>query len=815
MQPAHVPTRHRRPWRDAALRIRNWRVRRKLAAVLLIPTIAFIVVGGLDASRAVTDASRLATVAARTADGDPVVSAVHELQRERDRTAGYIVVAGRDGREAATTKALGAALDADIVAVDAAVAAASRRAFSEPAGQRAEAALDELPSLRSAARNGGLRQRAVFDEYTQIIGAVLDVLLDSTAAGAGAAVDDQLAQDFRSLADLYRAEELEAQVRGRLYAIASTGVFSQGEFQSFADLRAQRADAIARFRANASGSRLSAFDNLVKGQATLAATRIEQTAVDRSQAVELGIDPEQWWSASTTKLELVHGSVRLLFANVVRNTDQQSSDRQVSTTLSILLIVLILVIAVLASLSIGRSMVRSLGSLRSQAHDVARQRLPEVVRLLSTPSRTPPKIRVAPTTVDSLDEIGEVADAFDAVHREAVRLATAQAVLRRSVSAMFVSLARRSQALVERQLGLIDTLEEFEEDPDQLGYLFKLDHLATRMRRNNDNLLVIAGGEALRRSLEPVPIADVLLAAMAEIEQYTRVQPAAVNDRIAVVGHAAPDLVHLLAELIDNATAFSPPHSTVHVAAHLVESGVVVTVEDNGVGMAASRLALVNHRLAAPAGADASVPEQMGLFVVANLGARHGIRTELHRSPRGGTLAATWLPRGLLTAAKERQTVTSSSSAHDPGQRVVRRSKRRGDLTGVRESAGRAGLWWSREAAAAMAAARAREPGVPAGTAPVTFPTAITAGINRVGLPIRVPMTARPPAGEDGNGSAPAGAGGMAAAVGVASAGDTVEPARDSAKIAALYRGIREAVEPTGTNDHAAPSPIHSAGRKG
>jgi signal transduction histidine kinase len=815
MQPADVPMRHRRPWRDAALRIRNWRVRRKLAMVLIIPTLAFIVVGGLDTTRAITDARRLSTVAERTEAGDPAVGLVRELQRERDRTAGYIVVAGRDGREAASVVALSAALDADITAVDAAVAAASSRgAFSGPTGQRAEAALSELPTLRSAARGGGLRQRAVFDQYTQIISAVLDVLLDSTADGAGAAVDDALAQDFGSLTDLYRAEELEAQIRGRLYAIAITGVFGQGEFQAFADLRAQRADAIAQFRANANGARLSAFDNLVKGQATLAATRIEQSAVDRSQAANLGIDPEQWWSASTTKLELIHNSVRLVFASVVRDTNQQSSDQQLQTGLSILLIALILVIAVLASLTIGRSMVRTLGSLRVQAHDVARQRLPEVVRLLSTPSRMPPRIRVAPTTVDSLDEIGEVANAFDAVHREAVRLATEQAVLRRGVSAMFVSLARRSQTLVERQLSLIDTLEEFEEDPDQLEYLFKLDHLATRMRRNNDNLLVIAGAEDLRRSMEPVSVADVLLAAMAEIEQYTRVQCVAVIDQIAVVGHVAADLVHLLAELIDNATAFSPPHSTVQVTAHLVDSGVVVIVEDNGVGMAASRLAQANQRLATPAGADASVPEQMGLFVVANLGARHGIRTELRQGSDGGVVAATWVPAGLLTMATERlaRPQVATGIAPDAASAAVRRSKRRGDIAG-RGVGGRTGMWWSREAAAAMAAARDREPGGAPETAPAAAPRIVTAGTNRAGLPIRVPMSARPPAGD---GSGPAPAGGMAAAVGGAkSARDSVEPDRDSSTLSALYRGIREADEPAVLNQDMDPRPIDSAGRKG
>jgi signal transduction histidine kinase len=187
----------------------------------------------------------------------------------------------------------------------------------------------------------------------------------------------------------------------------------------------------------------------------------------------------------------------------------------------------------------------------------------------------------------------------------------------------------------------------------------------------------------------------VLLAATAEIEQYTRVQCATTNDEIAIVGHVAADLVHLLAELIDNATAFSPPHSVVHVTAHLVDSGVVVAVEDDGVGMGASRLAAANHRLATPAGADAAVPEQMGLFVVAHLGARHGIRTELHHSSDGGIVAVTWLPAGLLTTATVRLAYPPATGADpradDSPPSGGRRGWRRAAVGRRRRASGRTG----------------------------------------------------------------------------------------------------------------------------
>jgi hypothetical protein len=394
-----------------------------------------------------------------------------------------------------------------------------------------------------------------------------------------------------------------------------------------------------------------------------------------------------------------------------------------------------------------------------------------------------------------------VADAFDAVHREAVRLAAEQADLRRGVSAMFVSLARRSQALVERQLGLIDSLEEVEEDPDLLANLFKLDHLATRMRRTNDNLLVIAGAEALRRSMEPVDLADVLLAAMAEIEQYTRVRYSAMEE-IAVIGHAAPDLVHLLAELIDNATAFSPPHSTVQVTGHVLDGGVVITVEDSGVGMSARRLAQANHRLARPGGAESAVPEQMGLYVVANLGARHGIRTELRHGAASGIVAVTWVPSRLLTVSAGRLARPPATSKVTPvkDQAAMRLSRRR---EGIGK---RTGMWWSRETAAAMATSREGEPanGQQAAPTPAQTPPAPT--INDRGLPVRVPMAAHPPT-PDGPGGSPVGAVHGDAHI-PQPRREAVEPDRDSAVLAAFYRGVREADEPDAADQAASQRPV-------
>ncbi|MFD0631098.1 sensor histidine kinase [Catenulispora yoronensis] len=241
-----------------------------------------------------------------------------------------------------------------------------------------------------------------------------------------------------------------------------------------------------------------------------------------------------------------------------------------------------------------------------------------------------------------------MARAFDEVHREAVRLATEQAMLRNNVNAMFTNLSRRSQSLVQRQLRLIDELENAEQDPDQLASLFKLDHLATRMRRNGENLLVLAGEEPGRRWSQPVPLIDVLRAAASEVEQYERVT---LRDlpTVEVAGRAVNDVVHLVAELLENATSFSAPETKVSVTGNLLNTGgVMLEIEDSGIGMTPEELDDANERLANPPVVDVAISRRMGLFVVGRLATRHGIQVRLRRSATGGITALVLVPAALL-----------------------------------------------------------------------------------------------------------------------------------------------------------------------
>ena len=272
---------------------------------------------------------------------------------------------------------------------------------------------------------------------------------------------------------------------------------------------------------------------------------------------------------------------------------------------------------------------------------------------------------VAPINVTSQDEIGQVARAFDQVHSEAVRLAGQQAVLRSSFNAMFVNLSRRSQTLIERLARMIDNLEQHEDDPDRLGSLFSMDHLVTRMRRNSENLLLLAGHDNPRKWSDAIPLADVARAATSEIEQYNRVTLSMTPD-ISLAGQAVSDVVHLLAELIENATIFSPKDTQVQVAMqYLASGGVLIEVSDKGIGVSESRLEDMNWRLDNPPTIDVSVSRHMGLFAVARLAERHGVRVRLRPALPQGLSALVWLPDALI----ERTTKSSSVSGWS-GQQV-------------------------------------------------------------------------------------------------------------------------------------------------
>ncbi|HEV2778365.1 MAG TPA: ATP-binding protein, partial [Actinophytocola sp.] len=280
------------------------------------------------------------------------------------------------------------------------------------------------------------------------------------------------------------------------------------------------------------------------------------------------------------------------------------------------------------------------------------------------------------------DEVGQVADAFNHAQRTAIAAAVREAETRQGVRSVFLNIARRSQTIVHRQLKVLDKAERSVDDPDQLQTLFQLDHLATRSRRNAENLIIMAGEQPGRQWRNPVALRDVVRGAIAETEQYTRVNASQLPE-VSIIGAAVGDLVHLLAELIDNGCAFSPRESRVEVRGNVVGRGVVIEIEDQGLGIEPSHMDELNAMLQDPPdfGVMALSDEpRIGMFVVARLAARHGIKISLRDGDYGGTRAVVLVPATRIAEATRRpgpepvaQPIPSTmdSMAHTDGSTIT------------------------------------------------------------------------------------------------------------------------------------------------
>ena len=321
----------------------------------------------------------------------------------------------------------------------------------------------------------------------------------------------------------------------------------------------------------------------------------------------------------------------------------------VSALVSAVALVIIVALAAWFVIVVARSVLRPLYRLRVGALEMAADRRLNTARRASENNGEIGSADVAPIDVDSADELGEIARAFDQVRRETLRLTANEASLGDKLNALFVNLSHRSQSLVERQIRLIEGLEHAERDPERLADLAKVDGIAARIHRNSRNLLVLAGHEPSTGWNQPVALVNVIRAAVSELEEHERVSLTAPPE-IAVCAPAVNDVVHLLTELTENAASFSAADMPVDISSRLLTTGgVLIDITDRGVGMSPKEMAYANWRLENPPVADINVPKWIGLFVVARLAARHGIRVRLHPAEFGGLTALVWLPDEVIT----------------------------------------------------------------------------------------------------------------------------------------------------------------------
>ncbi|MFE4515522.1 nitrate- and nitrite sensing domain-containing protein [Kitasatospora sp. NPDC056783] len=656
-------------------------VRARIIALLMVPVVSVIALWGF---ATVTTAQGVWNLL-RQRDAQrtvltPVAETVAGLQAERT-AAGQLLTASAAAPTATPTATPTAARES---ALREAAAATDRaltplfpdarhpdrgynRADAQGLGGDAAARLDALggslaalPVLRDRVLAGSVGWPEVYAAYGEAV--------DRALAAAGAvtpSLDRQVATDAGALVELARSRELLAREDALLRAAQVSGglgddqlrefsgvVFARREFErdAVAALRPADREALLAVTGGQDHRELAGYEDKVRA------------AVDGRAAVA-GVPAGRW--------AMVAGNVAGGLRSVEDQAGRLAAERQDPYALGLFtpagMAVLLGLVGVLASLvisvQIGRGLVTELIGLRNSALELAGRKLPEAMRKLRAGEEVDVEAEVS-RPVERGDEIGQVHRALGTVQRAAVTAAVERAEVLSGVSGVFVNLARRSQVLVHRQLTLLDAMERRTEDPSELADLFRLDHLTTRMRRHAEGLIILSGAAPGRGWRRPVPLVDVVRAAVSEVEEYARVEVHPLP-RTAVAGHAVADLTHLVAELVENATGFSPPHTRVHIRGEQVGNGFALEIEDRGLGMGPEMLDSANRRIAAAEQSGLFDSDRLGLFVVSRLARRQAVRVSLVTSAYGGTTAVVLLPTALL--ADGTTEAGPEDARHEPG----------------------------------------------------------------------------------------------------------------------------------------------------
>ncbi|QUQ67895.1 sensor histidine kinase [Kutzneria sp. CA-103260] len=621
-------------------RIADWPLRTKLAMVLLTPTVVAAVLGATQASAQLALANRASGLTGRVAVAARATVVVHALQRERD----LAVVPGAAAKDLAAARA---EVDGAVAALDTELAGDAEVAGADDVAD-ARKRLRDLDATRRSVGSDGPGSSEVLAGYSALIAPLLAIgVPERDDVG-----DSGIGTTAAALGDVGKAIE-QVQIEKTVLAAATTRGTAQPDAVATVRVAAALADdALGELRQTLAADGQSALDGVVGGQDRLG--QLRDAALSRAESGRsLALSPQAWQQAAQPVVDQLTAFEGTLAESLRTAVDGIGASSWTSSLRDVALVVGALLLGLAIALYFATTMIRPLWTLRRRALEVADRELPGIIDRFAHDTPNPDDLRPVPVAVTTTEEIGQVARAFDEVHASAVRLAADQAALRHQVNEIFVNLSLRTQSLVQSQLKMIDTMEADELDPDRLDRLFRLDHLATRMRRNSENLLVLAGATLRRTTSQQVPVGDLLRAAVSEVEQYTRITLEPTPESV-VVGAAVSDIVHLLAELLDNATAFSAPDTTVAVACTTARSGALrIAVADNGVGLPPAELAALNQQLTDQASIEAAASKRMGLFVVSRLASRRGITVRLRANAGGGTVAEVELPAELLRPADE------------------------------------------------------------------------------------------------------------------------------------------------------------------
>ncbi|MBB6346479.1 signal transduction histidine kinase [Nonomuraea muscovyensis] len=614
-------------------------IRFKIATLLVIPLVSLVALWGFAASSTFGDAFNLLraqtiwTGVINYADG-----LVGNLQGERLASAERLGGAVRDPAPLAAARAKTDRVRTKLTE-SAGMESVQSAMTAEMNDRLADAfeAIDRLPDIRRQVDSGKMTAADLVTEYSAISDAV-HILYSSFTIST----DVELARQAQGL--IAADEVREMMSRGNALIVASDGKLSMKDVHLLSRFEGARLHLFPVAMANLDAQTRAPFEKIAASSryATM------QRALESYMSGE-PVNMQMWRELADPVMKDYTEAVWRTGDTLLGRIEPAGVTIIVRAAVAGALGLIAVVFSIIISIRVGRRVALDLGALRRSALDLAEIRLPGVVERLRRGDRVDveaeaPPIKVADKTTS---EVADLAAAFDSVQRTAVDAAVEQARLREGVSEALRNLARRSQSLLQRQLRLLDDMQRETEEPEALERLFRLDHLTTRMRRHAEGLVLLSGGSAGRRWRGVIPVEDVLNGAAAQVEEYTRVRVYPMPE-YGFAGTAVADLMHLFAELIENATTFSSPGNEVSVRGELVGRGFAVEVEDRGLGMPPEMRQVVNERLASPPEFDPSQTEQLGFAVVGMLAARHGISVTVKPSPYGGTSAIVLVPPTLV-----------------------------------------------------------------------------------------------------------------------------------------------------------------------
>ncbi|WP_433256200.1 nitrate- and nitrite sensing domain-containing protein [Streptosporangium sp. CA-135522] len=640
------------------MRLRNARLRTKITALL----VSLIALWGFAAWVTGRDGLNMLGVATLNSNvAEPSERLIVELQAERRLTA---ITLGEPGTEVRRREALSAqrkrtdeagANFRELTGGGGVRWLGSAELENRIAGTRR--LLDGLAATRKAVDAGRTdRSRAVV-AFTGVVDSIFRVY-DSMAT----LDDEDIANDTRTLIVMNRARDMLAQEDVLVVGALTAGRFTDGERVQLTQIVGTRRFLVDQAVVDLPAADQNAYRRLAGSEQFTQLRTLEDLLIEDENAVPAGlIDASRWSAVAQPAHSRLAEVVLTAGAGVVERAAPVATGVIVRLALAGGLGLLAVVASVVLSITTARALIKQLEKLRLAAWELANERLPSVVERIGHGQEVDIAAEAPPLEFGS-DQIGHVGQAFNAVQQTAIKVAAEQAQLRRDIADILRNLARRTQSLVHRQLSVLDVMERRENDPQELRDLFRLDHLATRMRRYAENLLVLSGAAPGRAWRDSVPMIDVVRGSLAEIEDYTRVDVLPLGD-VALDGRAVSDVIHLIAELVENAASFSPPYTTVQVSGHIVAHGYAIEIEDRGLGMSPEDIAAANERIANPPELKLAGNARLGLYVVSRLAERHEIRVTFKASPYGGTTVVVLIPQELITEQPEPDTVVSVPQA--------------------------------------------------------------------------------------------------------------------------------------------------------